>query len=33
VLLGDGSVQPTTSSRLRDLLRESGVATNRLAVP
>ena len=33
ILLGDGSVQQTTSSRLLDLLRESGMATNRLAIP
>jgi hypothetical protein len=33
VVLADGSVQQATSSRLGDLLRASGVATNRLAIP
>jgi len=31
--LGDGSVQQMTGGRLRDQLRASGVATNRLAIP
>jgi competence protein ComGC len=33
VLTGDGSVQSATSSQLGDLLRNSSVATNRLAIP
>ena len=31
--LADGSVQGTTSSNLNQLLQQSGVATNRLAIP
>ncbi|PYK98156.1 MAG: hypothetical protein DME19_13595 [Verrucomicrobia bacterium] len=33
VLTSDGSVQQAIPSRLSDLLRDSGVATNRLAIP
>ena len=33
ILLGDGSVQSTTSSSLRISLQETGLATNRLAIP
>ena len=33
VLLGDGSVQQATSSRLRDQVANSGSATNRIVVP
>lgn len=33
VVFGDGSVQQLTSGRLRQVLSDSGVATNRLAVP
>jgi competence protein ComGC len=33
VVLGDGSVQQVSSTRLQEALRDSGVATNRLAIP
>ena len=33
VVLGDGSVQQLSSGRLQETLRDSGVATNRLAIP
>ncbi len=33
LLLGDGSVQPVDSAGLQKALRDSGVATNRLAIP
>jgi prepilin-type processing-associated H-X9-DG protein len=33
VVLGDGSVQPLTSARLQKQIADSGIATNRLAIP
>ncbi|HYT61936.1 MAG TPA: hypothetical protein VEL06_17280 [Haliangiales bacterium] len=33
LLLDDGSVQPVDSAGLQKALRDSGVATNRLAIP
>jgi prepilin-type N-terminal cleavage/methylation domain-containing protein len=33
ILMGDSSVQPGTTSRLREILRNSGDANNRLGVP
>jgi len=33
ILFADGSVQPTTSSNLWRLFRQTGLVTNRLAIP